>query len=285
MNKAQGGIGYANSSAVPADVDVSSKSLFGNGGTAHNGSIVHNRYLVGDEFYCRSVVSESNTENTYTGVHMPWITLGTAWYGRRITFSCWIRSADWTKVDQGIGVQLSLMNASNARCFFGTKYGIVSSGKEQWGSNESLKTEGDLKSREWRRFGITFTLDETEIPNKVNGTNTLFSDCAYLRVSCFLVRNGDLRMMKPQLEWGEIMTDWSEAAFDANEYSSARIKLTADQIQSAVDGKASGTALTQTANDLLSVARAAANTTTGDLATSISKVKQNHCLFPLFFAF
>lgn len=193
----------------------------------------------GDPFNRARLALTGGTEEWGTVIGSPLAKLGDNWQGRQVTFSCWVWSNNWAAVDKGITVSLNLSTGGVARLNYGSKYNIVVPGSVQWGADAGY--EQTLANWTWRRFWTTFTLDETTI----NGGSGTFADNTHMFVHLWLRQNGEVRLYGPQLEWGNIPSDWTPAEEDIDD----RVSKTETSL-SVLDGEIAAKVDTETFNDL-----------------------------------
>jgi len=193
----------------------------------------------GDPFNRARLALTGGTEEWGTVIGSPLAKLGDNWRGRQVTFSCWVWSNNWAAIDKGITVSLNLSTGGVARLNYGSKYNIVVPGSVQWGADAGY--EQTLANRTWRRFWTTFTLDETTL----NGGSGTFADNTHMFVQLWLRQNGEVRMYGPQLEWGNIPSDWTPAEEDIDD----RVSKTETSL-SVLDGEIAAKVDTETFNGL-----------------------------------
>ena len=138
----------------------------------------------------------------------PYVPLTMDWYGKQITFSSYIYSADWSSVNSGCSVSLALEESvSTSRKRWGDKTIVNADGT--WGAGVVADTSAPVNGK-WMRFSVTFTLTETGIPNTSSSPGT-FTDMKYMKTIYWLVQNGDIRFYAPKLEWGNKATSWCDS--------------------------------------------------------------------------
>ena len=150
------------------------------------------------------------TDNTWISAASPLVALPEGWIGKEITLSAWIYSSDWSAVDKGITWTLNLSQGATTRLNYCSKYTIIDYTNLSWGTNATYNEP--LINSKWLKVSTTYTLDESSF----SGDGT-FSANTHMWVTFFLTRNGDYRICKPKLEFGNRATDWSPCPADTDE--------------------------------------------------------------------
>lgn len=231
-----GELGYGNT--PPSDVDTSSATLWRLvAPTSGGGTVTIDRSAIGYGEYARWIKSTGNTGTVWAAIHSPLVSLGGSWVGRQVTFSFYVRSPDWTQVDDVLNVSLNLTTGVSAGRLYTTGKTLNKVATVEWAATDGLVHEMALRNGNWRRAAVTFTLNETEIP-KYGTHSTSFGSCTHMFLTFYLRKNGEVGFRLPKLEWGAKASDWAEASEDISDSSSARVKITSDSIMAEVDKKA-----------------------------------------------
>lgn len=230
-------LGYGNT--PPSDVDTSSATLWRKGiPTSADGTVTITRTLVGSGEYSTWIRSSGHASPIWSAIHSPLVFLGSGWVGRQVTFSFYVRSPDWTQVDDVVTVYLNLTTGVSAGRLYTTGKAINKVATAEWADTDGLVHEMALRNANWRRAAVTFTLTEAEIP-KYGTHDTSFGSCTRMYLTFYLRKNGEVGFRLPKLEWGAKASDWAEASEDISDSSSARVKITSDSIMTEVNKKAS----------------------------------------------
>lgn len=229
-----GDLGYSSASDVPSDVDTSSATLWRlSAPTTGGGTVTIDRRAIGYGEYARWITSTGNTSPIWAAIHSPLVSLGGSWAGRQVTFSFYVRSPDWTQVDDVLSVSLNLTTGISAGRLYSTSKVLNKVATVEWAATDGLVHEMALRNGNWRRAAVTFTLTEAEIP-KYGTHDTSFYSCTHMFLSFYLRKNGEVGFRLPKLEWGAKASDWAEASEDVSDSSSAKIKIASDSIKSTV---------------------------------------------------
>lgn len=171
------------------------------------------RYInTGDDFARLRITASDKTSDTWYTVYSPLFVLNNDWIGRKLTFSGWLYSEDWTAVDRGVAISLNLSTGGEAREVWRDKYSIVVPGQVQWGADANYDTP--LANGEWLRFSTTFDLPASGGWSGSDTSAATIASMTHAFATIFLRRNGDIRLYKPKMEWGDKATDWAPAPQD-----------------------------------------------------------------------
>ncbi len=163
------------------------------------------------------MVISGETEDKYYTVSSPVFQINReSWTGKKIIFSTWLYSGDWTAVDRGVFFTLNLAaSKTTTRKAYKTVWNVVTYGQAAWGAGAIPDTNSSgspisLVSGGWRHVAVQYTLSSDDF----TGDTGDFGSNTHMWVSLGPRRNGDVRFYHPKLEWGELATDWSPAPED-----------------------------------------------------------------------
>lgn len=192
----------------------------------------------GTGFSAGKLTSSGLTENAWTNISSPLFQLPAGWYGRQITLSADLWSGNWTAVSHGFRMALAFSNnGQTPRTHRILHSNVIAMGKVELGAQGVSDTP--LANSKWTRVSTTFRLNENQLDE---GDAATFAACTHCWAVFYLVRNGDVRVLKPKLEFGNVATEWSEPP---DEMHAGLVSITPDRIDiksgGTVDISASGT--------------------------------------------